>query len=233
MRSLASLLLVVVCAVNTLAQPDRDTSRQESILLRGESLLVLPNSQPMLYVRVANVSTEPFAGTVSIQVPESWQVASFTQDVQLSAGEEKRLGFSVAKGDEDKDNSYLIEMTATGKGVTAVRRQTIVVASAPYFKPTIDGDPSDWKDAIPVTFVVDGKKTTIATYWNRRQFSMLVAVEETRHIRRGEATLFRCRAGDARPARKGDWAITRGCGESVRVFDFGRQPWRVRLSPAG
>ncbi len=52
----------------------------------------------------------------------------------------------------------------------------------PYFKPTIDGDPADWKDAIPIKFTVAGKKTTIGTYWNRRKFSVLVAVEEDEQV---------------------------------------------------
>jgi len=52
------------------------------------------------------------------------------------------------------------------------------VASAPYFKPKIDGLFDDWKDAIPLSWVVQGKKTSVRTYWNRRQFAFLVAVEE-------------------------------------------------------
>ncbi|MFO7903846.1 MAG: hypothetical protein R6U98_14375 [Pirellulaceae bacterium] len=71
-----------------------------------------------------------------------------------------------------------------------MREQKIAVASAPYFKPTIDGDPSDWKDAIPVSFSQGDKKTTIATYWNRRQFSMLVSVEEDKYVPRGAANCF-------------------------------------------
>ncbi len=151
---------------------------------------MLPRSQPVLRVRVANSGGEAFAGQIAVHVPASWRLATTSQDIQLSAGEEKRLAFSLSEGSEDAGNRYPVEITARGSGQQVVRRQEIVVASAPFFKPTIDGDPSDWKDAIPVTFVVAGKKTTIATYWNRRQFSMLVTVEESKHVPLGESPLF-------------------------------------------
>ena len=63
-----------------------------------------------------------------------------------------------------------------------VHRQDAVCTSAPYFRPTIDGKPDDWKDAIPVTFTSGGKKTVISTYWNRKQFALLVAVEEEKLV---------------------------------------------------
>jgi hypothetical protein len=69
-------------------------------------------------------------------------------------------------------------VAATAGGTTTVHKQNVVCASAPYFRPRIDGNPDDWKDAIPVTFVTAGKKTVVSTFWNRRQFAVLVAVEE-------------------------------------------------------
>ncbi len=163
---------------------------EETLLLRAESLTVLPRSQPILHVRVANAGGESFAGQVSIAGPASWRLATASQEVQLAAGQEKRLAFSLAEGSEDAGNRYSVAMTARSGDREVVRRQEIVVASAPFFKPTIDGDPSDWKDAIPVTWVVDGKQTSIATYWNRREFSLLVTVEESKHMRRGESPCF-------------------------------------------
>jgi hypothetical protein len=60
------------------------------------------------------------------------------------------------------------------------------VASAPYYKPTIDGRGDDWQDAIPVAFTSGGKQTVVSTFWNRRQFSLLVAVQEDRLVPYGE-----------------------------------------------
>ena len=52
------------------------------------------------------------------------------------------------------------------------------MTSAPYASPVIDGDLDDWKDAIPVSFLSGDRKTTISTFWKRKGFSILVAVEE-------------------------------------------------------
>lgn len=160
------------------------------LLLRAENLTVLPTSRPVLYVRVANVGRQPIDATVSIDVPPSWEISELSKEVELSVGEAARVGFPVADGDVSESNSYPVTMTAEGEGRVVQRHQRISVASAPYFKPEIDGDPGDWKDAIPVTFSRGSRDTTIATYWNRRQFSMLVSVEEARQVKRGDAGCF-------------------------------------------
>ena len=162
---------------------------QETLLLRAESLTVLPRSQPVLHVRVANSGGETFAGQIAVQVPASWRLATASQDVQLGAGEEKRLTFSLVEGSEDAGNRYPVEITARGGGQPVVRRQEIVVASAPSLnRPSM---------ATQVTgrmrFRSLGsslKKTSIATYWNRREFSMLVTVEESKYVPLGESPLF-------------------------------------------
>jgi hypothetical protein len=89
-----------------------------------------------------------------------------------------------------EENRYPITAVAKGAGREVRRRQEIVCASAPYFKPEIDGRADDWKDAIPVTFVTNDKKTTICTFWNRRQFSVLVAVEEDELLARRDSKPF-------------------------------------------
>jgi hypothetical protein len=154
----------------------------DPLLLRAESLTVLPNSQPVVFVNIRNVSDADYAGKVALTVPEPWRITPDVHAVQLTPGEEQRLAFSVAGGRASQSNSYPVEIQAIGGGQTVTRRQRIVVASAPYFKPEIDGDPREWGDAIPVTFVAGGKKTTISTYWNRRYFSVLIAVDEEKLI---------------------------------------------------
>jgi hypothetical protein len=60
--------------------------------------------------------------------------------------------------------------------------QTVFVASAPYARVTVDGRPDEWKDAIPVSFEQGGKSTTISTFWSRRRFYALVAVQEQQQV---------------------------------------------------
>lgn len=183
---LAAMVALLTCVLGSLA------AGQESgpLLLRAENLGLLPKSKPILHVRIANRTDRPISTTLSVEVPSSWRISELSQDVELAASEEARVGFPVADGDVNASNSYPITMTAEGKGHRCVREQKIAVASAPYFKPTIDGDPSDWEDAIPVSFSRGNQKTTIATYWTRRHFSMLVSVEEDAYVPRGGDTGF-------------------------------------------
>jgi hypothetical protein len=150
----------------------------EPVALWIDSFPVTPAHTPSAVVHVKNLTESPYQGTVGLKPPEGWSLKTQQQDVSLGPGETAQLRFMVQKGTALEENSYPLEVSATGAGTTVTRRQKVVTASAPYFKPEIDGDASDWKDAIPVVWITGGKKTTIGTYWNRRQFALLVAVEE-------------------------------------------------------
>jgi hypothetical protein len=163
---------------------------EEPVLLRVESLLVSPTAGPLVHVDVKNPRSVPYQGAVSVKPPEGWRLKSDRREVSLAPGETARMAFAAEKGINLSANRYPVEVSATGGGATVVRRQEIVVASAPFFKPTIDGDTSDWKDAIPVSFVSAGKTTTLRTYWNRRSFAVLVEVQEDKLVRPGDAEAF-------------------------------------------
>lgn len=158
------------------------TVAAEPVALRVESFTVPPSTGPLVFVNVKNLQDRPYQGSVVMKGPQGWRIAPAKRQVSLAPGEAKRVPFTVEKARNVQANSYPIEVSATGAGTTAVRKQDVACASAPYYKPTIDGKPAEWKDAIPVTFTSGGKKTVISTYWNRRQFSLLVAVEEEKLI---------------------------------------------------
>ncbi len=169
------LLAMLLIASPAVAEPP---TAEPPVALRTESFGVPPSSQPLTYVRVKNLLDKPYEGTVSVKPPQHWKILPPQQEVALAPGETARLSFKLEGARTIEANSYPVEVTATGGGTNVVRRQDVFCASAPYFKPTIDGDPSDWKHAVPVRFVSGGKKTTVSTLWNRRQFCVLVAVEE-------------------------------------------------------
>jgi hypothetical protein len=169
--------LLVASTLAALCLPGWATA-DEPVALRLESLVVAPAHSPSAVVVVANHGQDPFQGIVRINPPEGWQLSPAEQGISLAPGETKRVAFMVQRGTIRESNRYPLEASVTGAGVTVTRRQQVVAASAPYFKPTVDGDPEEWKDAIPVTWTTSGKKTVISTYWNRRRFSLLVAVEE-------------------------------------------------------
>ncbi|MBN2476453.1 MAG: hypothetical protein JXB62_17700 [Pirellulales bacterium] len=152
----------------------------DPVAIRVENLTVPPSTGPLVSVQVKNLLEQPYQAAVSIQGPSGWQIAPERRGVALAPGETRRVAFAIEKGRNLAANSYPFEVSADGAGTTVLRKQSVACASAPYYKPEIDGDPSEWKDAIPITFLISGKKTVISTYWNRRQFSMLVAVEEDR-----------------------------------------------------
>jgi len=150
----------------------------EPVLLRAEALTVTPSTGPVTHVQVHNPNAATWRGTVSAEFPPGWKVNQAEQSVTVGPRQTARVAFAIERGVDAADNRYPVRLTAAGGGRTATREQTIVCASAPYYKPTIDGKLDDWADAIPATFVTAGKRTTISTYWSRRSFSLLVAVEE-------------------------------------------------------
>jgi hypothetical protein len=131
-------------------------------------------------VVVKNLTKAKYRGTVSLEGPEGWRLTPETRDVTLAVGETTSVFFSISKGRNLAANMYPFTVRAASTIGDIIHQQNTFVASAPYFKPTIDGQTDDWKDAIPITFRTTGKTTTISTYWNRRSFSLLVGVEEDR-----------------------------------------------------
>jgi hypothetical protein len=152
----------------------------DPVALRVESFTVAPSSQPLARVVVRSFLDAPCEAVVRLEGPEGWQIAPDSRQVPLAPGQTETVAFDVKRGVTLEANRYAMTASATVGDVTVTRRQDVACTSAPYFKPDIDGDPADWNDAIPVTFTTAGRKTEIRTFWNSRQFSLLVAVEEER-----------------------------------------------------
>jgi len=170
-----AVLFVVSFWLPTLAatffSPARDVFGNEPVALRIESFAVAPSSQPLARVVIKSLLDTACEGTVSLDVPDGWRIAPEAQPFSLGPGETAWVVFDVERGVSLEANSYPLAVSATVGGVVVTRKQDVVAASAPYFKPTIDGDPSDWEDAIPVTFSTGGCRTVIRTFWNSRQSS--------------------------------------------------------------
>ena len=162
----------------------------ERVALRAESFTVPPSAHPLVFVAIKNETDVLYQGAIAMKVPEGWRLVPPQREVSLAPGEIKRLPFTVERGVSVESNLYPVEVSAVGAGTTVVRKQNVACASAPYFKATIDGKPDEWKDAIPIAFITGGKKTVISTYWNRRQFALLVAVEESKLIGYREDDVF-------------------------------------------
>lgn len=143
-----------------------------------EAFTIPPAHSPIFHVAVKNPGEEPLVGTMSVELPGRWTAVPEAAAVSLGPGESARLTFSSEQGANVVANRYPVEVTLTSRGETIRHRQEVSWAGTPYFSPEIDGRVEEWKDAIPITFKTGGKTTTVSTYWNRRRFSVMVAVEE-------------------------------------------------------
>lgn len=147
-----------------------------ALLVRAQNFIVNPSTGPVTHVVVQNTGDRNISGTLRVQFPDGWKVSPTERAVELKPGETKKVPFAIEKAADVAANSYPVRIQFGELDVT----QRVVCASAPYFKPTIDGDLAEWKDSNPITFVTAGKKTVVWTYWSGKQFSLAVEVEEDR-----------------------------------------------------
>jgi len=178
-RRTAALWAAMVVLASTLSPA------AEPVALRVENVTVPPSSRPPVNVWVKNLTEAPYEGVLAVSPPEGWQLSPAKREVSLGPGDLGRASFAMLKGLNLAANAYGVEVVATGGGSTVTHKQTIAAATAPYFKPTIDGDPAEWDQAVPVAWETAECKTAVRTYWSRRQFAVLVEVEEEKLVRLG------------------------------------------------
>jgi hypothetical protein len=139
---------------------------------------VTPSTGPVTHVRVRNTSDAAATVTIQPKFPEGWRWTPKQQRITLEANQLQRLPFAIEKATDVKANQYPVEIVVTTDAGRTVHQQTVVCASAPYFKPKIDGRFKDWSEAIPVSFTTGARKTVVSTYWNPKHFCIYVQVEE-------------------------------------------------------
>jgi hypothetical protein len=148
------------------------------VVVRVENFTVPPSTGPLTHILARNIGDTECTVTVEPKYPDGWQWTPMHRTVTIEPGRLKRLPFTIEKAVDAESNRYPIELTVLDGSGKTVHRQDVVCASAPYFKPKIDGNFKDWSDAIPIMFTTDGRKTIVSTYWNKRYFYIYVQVEE-------------------------------------------------------
>lgn len=179
-RTLRPLALAIAVAFGSLCGTAGIPA--EPVRIRIEPLTVPPATQPLVSVVVRNLGEEPCAGTLSIAGPGEWRIAPDSQPMELAASAEKRFAFNIEKARNVEANVYPFTIQARIVDQLVRCEQSVFVASAPYSKATVDGRADEWQDAIPVSFQQQGQRTTISTFWNRKRFALLIAVQEQRHV---------------------------------------------------
>lgn len=174
----------VLCAITaavigrTPADPSATApAKQPVALVRVENFVVTPSTGPVSNVIVRNPADAAMTGTLWATYPDGWKVTPASHELKLSAGETRSFPFAIKRATDRKANVYPVAIRVESSG-NVVARQNVVCASAPYYKPTIDGDPNEWQDSIPITFTTAERQTVVRLYWNRREFCMMVEVEE-------------------------------------------------------
>ncbi|MEA3225796.1 MAG: hypothetical protein U9Q07_07575, partial [Planctomycetota bacterium] len=161
------VLLTCVAAAGT-------ATSAPGIAVRAENFTVPPATGPVTHILARNMGGAECTVIIEPKFPAGWRWAPMNRTVTLSPNEVKRLSFTIEKASDVKSNRYPVEITVIRGSDKAVHQQNVVCASAPYFKPKIDGKFKDWSDAIPVTFTTAGKKTVVSTYWDKRNFYLYV-----------------------------------------------------------
>ncbi|MCP4256251.1 MAG: hypothetical protein GY774_01835 [Planctomycetes bacterium] len=174
---LFQFVLLNVLIAGALCLAANETSNNH-ILVRAENFTVPPATGPLTHILVRNLHDRAYTVTVQPRFPAGWQRAPTNRTVTIEPHQVKRLPFTIEKAAGVKSNRYPVEITVLSGSDKTVYSQNIVCASAPYFKPKIDGNFKDWSNAIPVTFTTAGKKTIVNTFWSKRYFYLYVQVEE-------------------------------------------------------
>ena len=196
------MLVTFVCLCAALA---KDAAKAPPVALRAHNVVVPPSTGPVSGLTVMNLLDAPYAGKVTVKLPDGWKTNKTQFDVSLKPHETKHLAFAIEKGLDHKSHVYPYKITAVGGGKTVTVNQKVICATTPYVKPKIDGDISEWLgDAVPVTFICNGKKTVVRTFWNKRNFCLCVEVQEDKFVEGADAIQFALASGKASTGKSPD-----------------------------
>jgi len=160
--------------------PPRKASNQLSI--RACNVIVTPSTGPVTIIKIENKNNKPVSGKLKVTFPKNWQVNNNHQNFNIPARETKSLSFSITEAIDLAANKYPLKLELTIGEEKKIYNQTIVCATAPYYKPKIDGKLKEWKDSVPINFTCKNKNTKVQLYWNKKQFCLAIVVEEQKLI---------------------------------------------------
>lgn len=177
----ASLFVFLTCLVaGGMCHGESTPASQGNIAVRAENFTVPPSTGPLAHILIRNTGDVACEATVRPTFPRGWQWTPAQRVVTVEPRQVARVPFTIEKATDVELNQYPVEIVVLEGAKTTLHRQNVVCASAPYFRPKIDGKFKDWSDAIPITFTTAGKETTVNTYWNKQFFYLYVQVEESR-----------------------------------------------------
>ncbi len=104
-----------------------------------------------LRVRVANDSARTQSGSLSLRLPDGWAASTSSEPYgPLAPGESQILTFDLTATHENDFNEYEVGISATYDGGTVEASQALDFLTIPRGHATVDGDLSDWHEALPI-----------------------------------------------------------------------------------
>ncbi|MCP4450638.1 MAG: hypothetical protein GY809_04200 [Planctomycetes bacterium] len=148
------------------------------VRLRVHNFTVNPSTGPVSEMTATNLTNVPVRAELRAHYPAGWVVAPATQKLSLAPGESTVLSLAIEKAMDSIENIYPMTLDILVGEDHYTHTQHLVCASTPYYRPAIDGDLSEWNDAIPVSMTTRDKTTVVRSYWNKKQFCLGVDVQE-------------------------------------------------------
>ena len=140
-----------------------------------------------LRVRLQNVGIGPQKGTVELDVPRSWKLASDKYEVNLAEGESKTYEFrlleTTARGLSSRRDGDPFHVIVRADKRTDWRFDPPVATAlniAPGARPIVDGNLADWKDAIWMNAGPNAAnvKAKLAFKWDAQTLYLAAEVHE-------------------------------------------------------
>ncbi|MCS7187514.1 MAG: hypothetical protein RMK89_11260 [Armatimonadota bacterium] len=122
--------------------------------------------KPPLRVKVENLLPRSVSVRVILQPTGELKLRRNQFELKLRAGEIRFVELPLVDAKPNSVNRYPVRFVAVAEGVAHEGVQTVQVACATYGTPKIDGDLSDWQDAIPVTMVASGSRDYLRAVLN-------------------------------------------------------------------
>ena len=139
-------------------------------------------------VRLQNIGIGPQKGTIELDVPRSWKSATDKYDVSLAEGESKTYEFrlleTTARGispRRDGDPFHVIVRADTRTDWRFAPPVATALNVAPGARPIVDGDLSDWKDALWMNVGPNAAKVKgrLAFKWDAQTLYLAAEVHES------------------------------------------------------
>lgn len=146
------------------------------------SLMHPVDSTSTIDVRVQNVDTNTLNATLNVTAPSGWTLSTTSQAVNnLAPGEIRTISFPASAVSVASNNQYTVNYTLTaGDGTQETGSQVVQVAYAPKVTVPIDGNLSDWPNALPVT--VGGGKDVVQTAWDDNYFYVGASIQDSKPV---------------------------------------------------